>query len=616
MSISNQGSYGVVIDREVAVPARDGTGLMTDIFRPSIRGKAAEGPFPVVLCRTPYGREELHQEGAFFAGNGYICAVQDWRQSKSDYDTKQFRPKYEAFDGYDAIEWLAAQPWSTGKVGTWGHSARGQTIQAVLALRPPGLKSAFIIDSGLNYGANYARMNGAFAQAFRLRMCLLMASKFAKDPVAKDVLKDAYQDPSKYFSCFTRPHALIKKGETVLSLSPHYENRYIKISQTADLDDEFWKDAGKSDEERIMEWKDIPICLLSGWYGNHVTANLQKFTILKDRFKSPVMLFVGHWEHSMASTFAGGVDFGPDSDVNVYGKQRLRWFDETLKGMDTGMLEKPGMHYFVMGGGKGTKNGEGRLNHGGKWAHSQSWPPSHVKPVSYFLHEDGVLSTLPPEKEDSSCTYTFDPRDPVPTVGGNFREYSSPAYSNRVTWMPDGGAQDQRANADKAFCKDNLPLSTREDVRVFQTPPLEEDTEVTGELVARLWVSSTAPDTDFTIKIMDVYPSSQDYPEGFAMNLHDGIVRMRYRNGRRKAKLIEPGKIYEVTLPFNSTSNLFKRGHRIRVDISSSNFPRYDVNPNTGRALGVQGPVRTAENTLYHSKEYPSQVILPVAAKG
>jgi predicted acyl esterase len=401
-----------------------------------------------------------------------------------------------------------------------------------------------------------------------------------------------------------------------LSLSPEFEERYIRIATTADADDDFWKDAGKSEEERIYDWKDIPIFFLSGWYGNHLTENIEKVKILKKHFKSPVKLQVGPWEHNMISTFAGNVDFGRDADVDVFWLQRLQWFDQTLKGLDTGLFDKPRIQYFVMGGGNGTKNMEGRLNHGGKWACSDSWPPSHVQGVRYYMHFDGSLSTSAPVTKSSYTTYTFDPRDPVPTIGGNFMEYSRPEFKARVNWMPDGAAQDQRGNVNKPFCRDNLPLCTREDVLVFQTPQLEEDLEVTGELVARLWVSSTAPDTDFTVKLIDVYPTIEAYPEGFAMNLQDTIVRMRYRNGKRRAELIESGRIYEVELPLNSTSNIFQRGHRIRVDVSSSNFPVFDVNLNTGGPLGMPGPVRSAENTLFHDKDHPSHVVLPIAVRG
>jgi uncharacterized protein len=341
-------------------------------------------------------------------------------------------------------------------------------------------------------------------------------------------------------------------------------------------------------------------------------ANFDKFQSLTERLSSPVRLVVGYWEHNLNSTFAGRVDFGSDADIDVFWRERRRWFDETLRGTDHGMLDGPSVRYFVMGGGTGTKNVEGRLDHGGRWAESDTWPPQETTEVRYHLHADGSLDRSPPSDEASSTTFTFDPRDPVPTVGGTFMEYSRPDFKNRVTWMPDGAAQDQRANPEKPFCRDGLPLSTREDVLVFQTPPLEEAVEVTGDLVARLWVSSSAPDTDFTVKLVDVYPPSAAFPEGFAMNLQDGIVRMRYRNGRRKPDLIEPGEVYEIELRINCTSNLFARGHRIRMDVSSSNFPLYDVNLNTGGPLGVPGAVHSADNTLHHDREHPSHILLPL----
>lgn len=606
-------TFDVVVDQDLVTPTRDGTQLATDLFRPVIDGAPVEEPLPVLLCRTPYGRARWFDEGSYLARHGYVAAIQDWRQTQGKFDAKQFRPKHEATDGYDVIEWLAAQPWCDGKVGMWGHSAMGQTIQGVLATKPPSLASAYIIDSGLNYGSYPARMNGAFGLAFRLRHTLLMAQLLEQDPDVKRTLRHAYEHPERYFSIFARPHAPITRGATVLALSPPLEERYLRTATTADLDDPFWKDAGKSDEELIEEWKDIPICFSSGWYGNHLTANVEKFRFLKERNTSPVRLIIGHWEHNMGATFAGAVNFGAEATMDVFGDRRVEWFDQTLKGIDRGLFDRPPVEYFVMGGGEGTINADGRLNHGGRWDHGDTWPPAGVEQVAYYLHADMTLRTEPADVEGSSTTYTFDPRDPVPTVGGNFMEYSRPDYASRVTWMADGAAQDQRANSRKPFCSDDLPLATREDVLVFQTEPLAEALEVSGELVARLWVSSSAPDTDFTVKLIDVHPTSRDFPEGFAMNLQDAVVRMRYRNGRRKPDLITPGEIYEIELPFHSTSNLFKAGHRIRLDVSSSNFPRVDVNPNTGGPLGVPGPVHPADNSIHHDRRYPSQVVLPVA---
>lgn len=611
--MKRSGPFEVVVERDVVVEARDGTALMTDVYRPTADGQPFAGTLPTLLSRTPYGKDRWESEAAHLAGHGYAVALQDWRQTQGEFDAGQFRPRHEATDGYDAVEWLASRPWSNGRVGMWGHSAMGQAIQAILPLQPPGLVSAFIIDSGLNYGAGYARKSGAFSQAFRLRHTLAMARQLATEPHVKRKLNDAYANPDAYFSCFGRPHAPITRGTTVLSLAPEWEERYLRVATTADLDDDYWKDSGVSDEDLLLQWKDIPVTFVTGWYGNHLMANVVKFRTLAERFESPVRLLVGHWEHNMDSSFAGGVDFGPNAtEVDVFWSERLEWFDRTVKLDPPVVARDAAVRYFVMGGGSGSTNSEGRLDHGGRWDQATAWPPPETKEVLYHLHADGTLQPSPPAQAAASSTFTFDPRDPVPTVGGSFMEYSRPDFKNRVTWMPDGAAQDQRANPEKPFCRDGLALSTREDVLVFQTPPLDQAVEMTGDLIARLWVSSTAPDTDFTVKLVDVYPPSAAFPEGFAMNLQDAIVRMRYRNGRRTADLIEPGKVYEVELAVNCTANLFAKGHRIRVDISSSNFPLYDVNLNTGGSLGVPGPVHTADNTLHHDRARPSHVVLPV----
>jgi putative CocE/NonD family hydrolase len=603
-------TYDTLVERGVRVPARDGAELLTDIFYPAVDGKRAPGQFPVLLLRTPYGRASDTEDGHFFAGHGYVTALQDWRQTQGEYDMSAFKPKFEDTDGYDAVEWLAAQPWSNGKVGIWGHSARGQAAQSILAAAPPSLASAFVLDSGLDYGAYPARQNGCFGLGLRFWHSLLMARSAAREPHVKKVMEDAFLHADKYFTLLRRPHAPLVKGETVLSLVPEFEEYYLKNATIDDLDDPFWKVSGAEDD--IGKWKDIPTCFVAGWYANHLTANFTKYRLLSERFTSPVKLIVGHWDHMLRNSHAGGVDFGPQSDVNILWSRRLQWFDETMRGIDRGETSGAGIEYFVMGGGSGKKNSEGRLSHGGRWERTASWPPAGAVATSFYLNADRTLSLTPPTVEQSSTTYTFDPRDPVPTVGGNFREYSLADFWARVEWMPEGAARDQRANASKPHCRDNLPLAQRDDVIVFQTAPLEEDTTISGELLANIWVSSSAPDTDFSVKLIDVFPSSPSYPEGFAMNLQDAIVRMRYRNGRRKPDLIKPGEVYELTLPIHSTANVFRKGHRIRLDVSSSNFPRIDVNLNNGGPLGVPGPVRIAENTIHHDARYPSRVVLPI----
>ena len=232
-----------------------------------------------------------------------------------------------------------------------------------------------------------------------------------------------------------------------------------------------------------------------------------------------------------------------------------------------------------------------------------------MTPTPYYLHGDGSLSTEKPESEARPSEFTFNPADPVPTIGGNFPEKAIPG-------LLDGGGFDQRGRTDLILFQDTLPLSSRRDVLVFRTPPLAEDMELTGPITVRLFVSSSAVDTDFTAKLIDEYPPNPDYPEGFALNITDSIVRMRYRDSRDKATLMEPGEVYEISIEPQATSNLFVRGHRIRVDISSSNFPHYDINPNTGEPLGLERRAVVAHQKVFHDAARPSHIVLPIVPSG
>jgi putative CocE/NonD family hydrolase len=254
-----------------------------------------------------------------------------------------------------------------------------------------------------------------------------------------------------------------------------------------------------------------------------------------------------------------------------------------------------------MGGGDGHKTGEGRVFVGGHWRDEQEWPLARAVPTPYYLRAGGALSADKPA-DAAPVSYLFDPKNPVPTLGGNI--------SSQGTLMFQGAA-DQRCRADFWLCADTRPLSARNDVLVFQTAPLSQPMEVTGRLIVKLWASSDALDTDFTAKLIDVYPPSADFPAGVELNIGDSIVRARYRNGG-KAELLTPGQAYEFTIEMYPTSLLFQKGHRIRLDISSSNFPRFDVNPNTGEALNDNRRVQTAQNTVYLDAKHPSRIILPV----
>ena len=257
-----------------------------------------------------------------------------------------------------------------------------------------------------------------------------------------------------------------------------------------------------------------------------------------------------------------------------------------------------------MGGGSGARNSDGRMEHGGTWIQSSQWPLADTRFTHFYLREGGVLSEQPPEQADASVSYAFDPSNPVPTIGGGLTS-GAPVF--------EGGAFDQRED-ERFFGTRNpgVPLAARNDIVVFETPPLEEDMAVVGPVIVRLWISSDAPDTDFTAKLIDMYPPNSDYPEGFAMNLTDGIFRCRFHQSWSKPEFLESGRIYEITIEPFATANLFKRGHRIRLDISSSNFPHFDVNPNSGESPALARAPRIAVNTVHLGSAHPSHLVLPI----
>jgi putative CocE/NonD family hydrolase len=367
--------------------------------------------------------------------------------------------------------------------------------------------------------------------------------------------------------------------------------------------DAFWKDHGSSVVDHVEEYKDIPEYHTTGWYDSWglQVANLN-FVELRKAKKSLQRLIVGPWIHSMESrSFAGEAQFTEDAalDLPVF---HLRWFDHWLKGIDNGVDREAPVRIYVMGGGDGHKTAEGRIFVGGHWRDEREWPLARTEATPYYLHAGGLLGPDKPA-EHAPIRYLFDPRNPVPTLGGN--------VSSQGTLMFQGAA-DQRCRPDFWLCTDSKPLSARNDVLVFQTPPLARDMEVTGRLIVKLWAASDGPDTDFTAKLIDVYPPNGDFPGGVDLNIADSIARGRYRDGPGKAAPLEAGHPYEFTIEMYPTSLVFQRGHRIRLDISSSNFPRFDVNPNTGEPLNDNRRWRIAENSVYVDSQHPSHIVLPV----
>jgi putative CocE/NonD family hydrolase len=552
--------------------------------------------------RTPYDKANKYGEGRYFARRGYVAVMQDVRgRFASQGEWYPFAK--EAPDGYDSVEWAAAQPWCSGRVGTMGGSYCGSDQSALATLNPPHLAAMVVAVGTSNYHTSSLRQNGALELRFMVyafRMATTSREALA-DPVLKSALEADFARVGEWLARL--PY---KKGSSALRFLPTYEQWLLDILGEGDYND-YWRQRGYAIDQYYEQHADVPTIYLGGWYDSYARGTTSNYTALSKVKASPQHLLMGPWTHGgWGVAYAGDVDFGPDSVLDDYNGLRLRWFDRWLKDVDNGVDRAKPVRYFVMGACTGVadthRDREGRLAHLGEWREADDWPLPGTLYTPYYLDGDGSLSpNLPSSSEPSR--YTFDPRDPVPTIGGGI------SAANQV--MPPG-AYDQRGDTRFYGCQDTLPLSARSDVLVYQTPPLEEAVEVTGPLTVKLWASSSAPDTDFTAKLVDVHPPSTDYPDGFAQNLSDSILRARYRSDRERAELLEPDQVYPLEIVLYPTSSVFGVGHRIRLDISSSNFPRFDVNPNTGGPLGRERRFALADNAVYHDPDHPSHILLPL----
>lgn len=590
--------YDVIVEQNVPVPMRDGVILAADIYRPAHNGKPAEGRFPTVMERTPYDKEGKVNEGRYFARRGYVAVMQDVRgrfHSRGEW----YPFAKEAPDGYDSVAWVAAQPWSDGNVGTMGGSYCGSDQSALATLNPPNLKAMVVAVGTSSYHKSSMRQNGALELRFMVyafRMATTSPEALS-DPTLKAALEADFARIGEWLS--RTPY---KKGSSALRFLPSYEQWLLDILNESDYND-YWQQRGYDIERYYEEHADVPTIYVGGWYDSYARGTTDNYIALSKMKKTPQYLLMGPWTHGgWGSSFSGDVDFGPEAAMDDYNGYRLRWFDRWLKSIDNGVDREKPVRIFVMGGGDSRKDRNGRLRHMGFWRDADDWPLPGVRTTPYYLHANGALATQKPSPSNPS-RYTFDPRDPVPTIGGGI------SAANEI--MP-AGAFDQRGGKRFFGCKDSLPLAARSDVLVFQTPELDADIEVTGPLTVRLWVSSSATDTDFTAKLIDVHPASADYPDGFAQNISDSILRCRYRNDRENAELMEPGAITELEIVLYPTSNIFAKGHHIRLDISSSNFPRFDINPNTGGPLGRDRQFALADQAIYHDPDHPSHIELPI----
>lgn len=534
----------------VRVMMRDGTGLCTNFFLPSANWRG-----PVILVRTPYGKGiELTPNYQAFVEHGYAVVVQDVR---GRYDSEGvFNPlDQEPDDGYDTLEWIGHQRWSNGKVGMMGGSYLGIVQWQVAALNSPYLKAIFPVVSGYDdYRDRFYSPGGAMKLGHRL---LWMSDNLKVPGFIPNFAEYIWHLP-------LRTSDIAATGQR--------SEMYQKAVSHPGFDS-FWQ--ARSVKEKLDRIK-VAVFSVGGWYDNYSQSDLEAFAGLKN---APHRTLIGPWPHNMSAPFKG-VDFGPDATQPIR-KLQFEWFDYWLKSKSP-RRGPPGapLKLFVMGSNV--------------WREERSWPPADVTDVPFYLHaERGANSLfgdgeLRPEAAEASGAdhFLYDPNKPVPTQGG--------AVCCKPAVFP-WGPMDQRG------------VERRKDVLVYSTPVLTHDVEVVGPVRAQLYISSSAPDTDFTAKLLDVFPN------GEARNLTDGILRLRYRNSlNRPAGPLRAKEVYPVSIDAGVTANTFKAGHRIRLEISSSNFPRFDRNLNSGKSNIDEKQVRTANQTVHHGRQFASHLLLPV----
>ena len=614
--------YEVSLSSDVMVRMRDGVHLATDIYRPAQGGRPLPGRFPVILERTPYGktvpsRSEISvgepvaksraEVARFFVSRGYVVIYQDCR---GRYGSEGQFVKYlsDGLDGYDTCAWIVAQPWCDGKIGTMGLSYAAHTQGALACTNPPGVAAMFLDSGGFaNAYQDGIRQGGAFElkQVTWAYSEAMESPAVLHDPVQLKALKAI--DIRAWFARMPW-----KRGHSPLSAAPDYE-AYVYDQWEHGSFGPFWKQLGIYAKGYYDRFSDAPMVFMSSWYDPYPRSATDNYIALSRSKKGPVSLILGPWTHGdRMLTYAGEVDFGPEATIDGnlapnFLEFRLRFFNAWLKGERGSAAADPPVRLFVMGGGTGRRNAQGRMNHGGHWRVERDWPIPDARVTAFYLHGDGRLAPELPFAAALPMSYDFDPAHPVPSIGGTIT-------SGRPVMQ--GGAFDQREGPNVFGCEEPyLPLAARPDVLVFESAPLEADVEVTGAIEAKLWISSDRPDTDFTLKLIDVYPPNDDYPEGFAMNLTDGIMRVRYRKSWEQPQMLVPGEVAQITVAAFPISNLFKKGHKVRLDISSSNFPHFDVNPNTGEHEAKGQDRQIARNTLFVDASRPSHVLLPIVPR-
>ena len=505
---------------------------------------AAEGTFPVLVSRTPYDAQASFEVGVHVATRGYIAVLQDVRgRYRSEGEFYPF--KHESEDGYDTVEWAAKLPGSNGRVGAFGWSYVGATALLAAVAKPPHLFAILPGVTASNYHEGWTYQGGALEQWFDESW----GSGLAQDALARRVAASNPLDAVKTMPLGAYPFFDAGSPST---LAPFFKDWLAHPSY-----DEYWRAWSVEDRYDAIQ---IPAFHVGDWYDIFLLGTLRNYVGLKGHGRQRLRIGPGNHIHS-----PGEIPFGPEAEK---GFEMLDWFDRTLKGLPEATGDKP-VEIFVMG-----KN---------VWRAEEDWPLARAKEARYYLRAGGTLSTTPPGAERPDA-YVYDPADPVPTHGGNL--CCDPHLA--------AGPADQRS------------VESRKDVLTYSTPPFDHDVEVTGPVSVELYVRSTARDTDFTAKLVDVWPN------GFAQNLTDGIVRMRYRDARDKPSFLETGKAYRVAIDLAGTSDVFLAGHRMRVEIASSNFPRFDRSLNTEESPEQGKAWIKATNTVLHESAQASAVVVQV----
>ena len=573
--------HKVIFEKDVPMRTRDGITLYADVYRPDASGK-----FPVLVVRTPYdkGQGMALSEKDYFPPRGYIVVVQDTRgRFRSEGEFYPF--VHEANDGYDAIQWAAGLPRSDGNIGTVGQSYLGLVQYYAASQRPPQLKAMSPVSGPVTYYENCTFRRGVFELAWMLIYFTFMArNTLERKGLSQKVapMLDSWLSHPEVPISPLKPdlygHLPLRDwGERLKDGAPYFAD-FLKHPNY----DSYW---AETDVRRALNtMATVPALHVGSWYDAFQYDTLTMFTGMRNAAPSEPArraqkLLMGPWAHLLpyavpTSKGTGDIDFGPEAMIELHAIQ-CRWFDRMLKGIDNGVTDEPPIRLFVMGQNR--------------WRDENEWPLARTRYTKVYLRSggranslrgDGALAFEVPGEEPAD-RFVYDPNQPVPSRGGTTLGLRAGVF-------------------------DQVEIEHRDDVLVYTGAPLDQELELTGPIVMKLYAASSAPDTDFTAKLVDLRPT------GYAQNIAEGVIRARFRESLTTPTLIKPDQVYEYTIDLWATSHVFKPGHRLRLEVSSSNFPRYDRNPNTGHDFGADAELSVARQSVFHDSRYASHLVLPV----